>query len=204
MSEPTTLEEAISTRNMARLKQMLASGEHHPDGEKRDGSPLMTATWNADLQAIDILMRHGASPTPAESGDRSLCSPLHYASFRNLEDVALCLLSWGADPQFKNKEGESPLDVINGRVRDGQGSGTVRQCFAHPLHKAAAFGMTEACLRLLEQGHDPQAKNPRRQTALRCAQTGGHNETARAMQAWLARAQADAVLQELGIQHSTI
>jgi len=100
-------------------------------------------------------------------------NPLHSAASHGREEIAELLIAAGADVNFKDGKGRTPLDLADWETEDllrkhGGKYGS--------LHKAAAAGHLENVKELLAAGTDVNAKNDRGWTPLRQAAGSGHKE----------------------------
>ena len=109
----TELFAAIETHDLGRLATLLRGGAdanavkaegpkwlalHAAVDELEDGGPI---------ESLILLLRHGARVDGLES-DRD-ATPLLMAIFRRQPEAVRILLAAGADPNFRDSEGDSPL-----------------------------------------------------------------------------------------------
>ncbi len=74
---------------------------------KKSATPLYMATYNGHRDIVEILLKHKAD---AEAGyDRA--TPLHAAALQGHVEIAKLLLQYGAEPNKKDREGKTPLDI---------------------------------------------------------------------------------------------
>ncbi|XP_053733918.1 ankyrin repeat and SOCS box protein 9-like isoform X2 [Synchiropus splendidus] len=89
---------------------MEALVRHGADVDQRvppSGSPLQVACSHQHLSAAEKLLQLGACVNSAASGD----SPLHIAARLSHQEMLSLLLSHGADPRLRNREGKRPVDL---------------------------------------------------------------------------------------------
>ncbi|KAJ3502692.1 hypothetical protein NMY22_g18503 [Coprinellus aureogranulatus] len=106
------------------------------------GTALRAACNKGELEAVNLLLEHGADPnlTGGHWG-----SALHACACYDYVDCARALLEHGADPNVRNKDGDTPL------------------------HDACTEGYTKVAELLLDFGVDPTIRNNDGETALQQA-----------------------------------
>jgi ankyrin repeat protein len=77
-----------------------------PSKNPMNVNPLQSALANGH-QGIALKLIDGGAPINEPEGG---WTPLHYAAYNNLSEIAQILLERGADPQAKTAEGKTPLD----------------------------------------------------------------------------------------------
>ena len=86
-----------------------------PDSQNYRVTPLSMATSCGWLTAVDYLLEHGADSNAidnsGEQTDLKFISPLEGAVRCGDKNIVLKLLDAGADPERKNKDGKTPLDL---------------------------------------------------------------------------------------------
>jgi uncharacterized protein len=92
--EPTPLQAAVETRNVAITESLLDHGADPNDGTSTRLLPLSEACYRAELRMIDLLVSRGAEVNP--NGD--VASPLDVAATNGRENVVVWLLEHGANP----------------------------------------------------------------------------------------------------------
>ena len=70
-------------------------------------SALVTAAWHGNVDAVQLLLRHGASVAPAAA--RSAAGALHAAASRGSAEATEALLLAGANPLDVDARGSTPL-----------------------------------------------------------------------------------------------
>ncbi|KAJ5721536.1 uncharacterized protein N7483_009470 [Penicillium malachiteum] len=104
------------------------------------------------LEAVKLLIHHGADVTKAIKGPiNDKWTPLHLATCREFEDIALLLLEKGASINAKTKSGSTPLHLT--------------------IH-----GRTAVAQLLLEHGADPKIEDKNGQTPLQKAAANGDED----------------------------
>lgn len=176
--------------SLQRMQWLLA---HGADPEVRDGvadSPVfaLLSRGTAVLPALQLLLRHGASPAGAGGLARFLDACIDDdQGGRHLEDFALDLLARGADPFAPSHAGDPPLALavrlgwqrllqclvahgVDLDASDSRGMGA--------LHLAAALGREPALKWLVRQGASPQMRAADGQTPLGVALSSGRRDLA--------------------------
>jgi peptidoglycan/LPS O-acetylase OafA/YrhL len=74
---------------------------------RRQWTPLLSAALADRGEAVELLIRRGADPSPAAVDGGT---PLHGAAFLGNEKAVAALLAHGAKVNARNKRGETPLD----------------------------------------------------------------------------------------------
>lgn len=103
---------------------------------------LLDGTRRADLPAMRRALLLGASPDARGADGFTPLTSIHTFRDETATDAALLLLSAKADPNGRNKTGQTPL------------------------HLAALFRLERTCRTLLDAGADPEAINPRALTPI--------------------------------------
>ncbi len=102
---------AAEAGDLSAIEQHLANGASvdAPDGEK-GYTPLLFAALADRAEAVELLIKRGADPSPAASDGGT---PLHAAAFVGNEKTVATLVENGAKINAANKRGETPLDNAN-------------------------------------------------------------------------------------------
>jgi ankyrin repeat protein/beta-lactamase regulating signal transducer with metallopeptidase domain len=149
---------------------------------------LIEAAEHGDVEAVRFLLRQGADPNGAVSGDGS---PLIAAAGEGREDVVQLLLEQGADPNLGVRGDGSPLiaaakgghaEVVRLLLRAGADVDQVVPGDENPLIQAAWKGRLEVVRILLDANADPNVRVMERdelRTPLRMARRGGHRDVER-------------------------
>lgn len=103
---------------MATIKVLLSAGYVHSRGVWNEETPLTTAVYQGNEEAVKMLMAAGAPvnsparvPFYSREGDAptGFWAPLHAAASKGDEDMISLLLAAGADPNGRDKKGRTPL-----------------------------------------------------------------------------------------------
>lgn len=98
------LKQAALWNNPKTLEYLLTNGV--PLTKESIIFNLLTKKSRFDYgEVVDILLKHGENPNGSINGTTFLC----LACERNLPKVVESLLKWGAKPDIKNKQGDTPL-----------------------------------------------------------------------------------------------
>jgi ankyrin repeat protein len=106
------------------------------NGDLPDWTPLTAATWQKNVAAVDVLLKHGADPNQR---DKTGGVALHWAvSFLWVQladdnrQIVELLLAHGANPNVRNNSGFTPLDWVKNKLND-----------QHQSDKAIAVGIAD-------------------------------------------------------------
>ncbi|KAL0897570.1 hypothetical protein Bca101_081531 [Brassica carinata] len=95
----------------AKSKGSTSSSNARPDQPQKDyevnGEGLREAIKNGDTAGVKKLLNEGVD---ANYHDKQRMSVLHLAVLFNQTDIALMLMEHGASLDYKNAQGETPLD----------------------------------------------------------------------------------------------
>ena len=179
---------AIYTDNPTLVAHFITEHEQHPDRNH----PLHLAVHHNSSIAAIVLIENGAN---VNLKDQSGNAPLHFAAGRtdtaeNAEMISLLLVG-GADPNIRNRNNWTPLDLAyhGGQIRLTNGkfaSNPRRLAMAalvagggglanpnlqdnngdSPLHLETRAGRKEFVLWLLERGANPDIANDKSETPL--------------------------------------
>ncbi len=173
-----------------RITWLLARGADPEARHGFDDSPVfaLLARGPAAVSALQLLLRHGASPAGVGGLARFLDACVtEDQGARGLEDCTLDLLSRGADPYAPSPAGDPPLALavrlgwqrllerlldhgVDLDARDSRGMSA--------LHLAAALGREAALKRLVMHGASPQVRAADGQTPLGVALSAGRRDLA--------------------------
>ncbi|WP_101927371.1 MULTISPECIES: ankyrin repeat domain-containing protein [Luteimonas] len=182
--------DADAPQSQARIEWLLARGA---DVEVRDesGQTALTRLFDtgpAALPLIQLLLRHGASPSGAGGLARFLAACVRDdQATRALETCALDLLARGADPFAPSPDGDPPLSLavrlgwsrlLEGLIGHGVDLDARDARGMAALHLAAALGRDAALKLLVRHGASPDACAADGQTPLGVALSGGRRDLA--------------------------
>ncbi|TMS08226.1 Tankyrase-1 [Larimichthys crocea] len=167
--------------------------------------PLHNACSYGHYEVAELLVRHGASVNVA---DLWKFTPLHEAAAKGKYEICKLLLKHGADPTKKNRDGNTPLDLVKDGDTDIQDllrgdaallDAAKKGCLARvqklcspdnincrdtqgrnstPLHLAAGYNNLEVAEYLLEHGADVNAQDKGGLIPLHNAASYGHVDIA--------------------------
>jgi len=107
----TPLIYAIDSYSNYRIAEMLIRKGARPDEPPtRAGAALVAAVEQTYEEMIILLFDAGANINAREC-DETRRTPLHYAVHWGYPGVVQLLLSCGADPHVKDRDGQTPLDI---------------------------------------------------------------------------------------------
>ncbi|NOY71622.1 MAG: hypothetical protein GXP14_04485 [Gammaproteobacteria bacterium] len=177
----TALMSAAANGDTVTMIALLNAGANVDDLNNEGESPLFYAVRNGHLEATQILLDHDADPnrknTQAVSASTSGYTPLMYVADHaqdmtdaNWEGLASLLLSKNAQPNLRNKRGESALSIAQRRSDSSlkkilQNAGArMERAYTSlsedaALIKAARMGDIEKIETLIDQGTNPDVKN---------------------------------------------
>ena len=175
--------EACALGDVEALKQLLADDPglartSNPEGDYPGWTGLHTAAQSGQLEAVKLLLRHGADPNAREAGDNTY--PLHWAAANRRLEVVRALLDAGGDPHGIGDVHE--LDAIGWATfyhEPGDAHGDkpevagllVERGARHNIFSALSLGDAELIRRMAEQ--DPKALE-RRTSRFEDGQTALH------------------------------
>lgn len=112
-TKPTTLAEAIVSRDIPTLRDAVSNGAD--PNARVHGTPLLVlAVIAGSIDAVEVLLRGGADPN---ARDRAGRAPLHYAALGAPDadpGLASSLISSGADVDARDSRESTPLDLASG------------------------------------------------------------------------------------------
>ncbi len=156
---PLSLVEAAAAADLSRMRALLAADPAVARGWSEDGwTPLHLAAFFRHSEAVELLL--DLSELEAVSRNAMAVTPLQSALAARAEEIALRLLSAGADP--------------NAAAAD---SGW------RPLHYCAANQLPRAAAKLIAQGADRTLPAPDGRTAVEMAEAAGNGEVAAILRA---------------------
>jgi ankyrin repeat protein len=93
---------------LARLLLQSGSDANCPSRNPLRVAPLHSAVAAGSLPLVELLLSHGAAPSPVEG---SGATPLHSAAGHGSKEMVARLLAAGADPQPRTNDGKTPADI---------------------------------------------------------------------------------------------
>uniref|UniRef100_A0A8C5BYZ4 Poly [ADP-ribose] polymerase n=1 Tax=Gadus morhua TaxID=8049 RepID=A0A8C5BYZ4_GADMO len=203
--QSTPLHFAAGYNRLAVVELLLQHGADVHAKDKGGLAPLHNACSYGHLEVAQRLVRRGAA---VDSPDLWRFTPLHEAAAKGKYDICKLLLQHGADPSRKNRDGNSPLDLVRegdtdiqdllrgdaalldaakkgclGRVRRICSPANVNCRDAQgrhstPLHLAAGYNNMEVAEFLLQQGAEVNAQDRGGLIPLHNAASYGHVDVA--------------------------
>uniref|UniRef100_A0A673N015 Poly [ADP-ribose] polymerase n=1 Tax=Sinocyclocheilus rhinocerous TaxID=307959 RepID=A0A673N015_9TELE len=182
----TPLHFAAGYNRVAVVEYLLDHGADVHAKDKGGLVPLHNACSYGHYEVAELLVRHGASVNVA---DLWKFTPLHEAAAKGKYEICKLLLKHGADPTKKNRDGNTPLDMVKEGDTDIQDllrgdaallDAAKKGCLARvqklcslenincrdtqgrnstPLHLAAGYNNLEVAEYLLEHGADVNAQD---------------------------------------------
>uniref|UniRef100_A0A673JJX9 Poly [ADP-ribose] polymerase n=1 Tax=Sinocyclocheilus rhinocerous TaxID=307959 RepID=A0A673JJX9_9TELE len=182
----TPLHFAAGYNRVAVVEYFLHHGADVHAKDKGGLVPLHNACSYGHYEVAELLVRHGASVNVA---DLWKFTPLHEAAAKGKYEICKLLLKHGADPTKKNRDGNTPLDMVKEGDTDIQDllrgdaallDAAKKGCLARvqklcslenincrdtqgrnstPLHLAAGYNNLEVAEYLLEHGADVNAQD---------------------------------------------
>uniref|UniRef100_A0A3B3QHP8 Poly [ADP-ribose] polymerase n=1 Tax=Paramormyrops kingsleyae TaxID=1676925 RepID=A0A3B3QHP8_9TELE len=182
----TPLHFAAGYNRVAVVDYLLHHGADVHAKDKGGLVPLHNACSYGHYEVAELLVRHGASVNVA---DLWKFTPLHEAAAKGKYEICKLLLKHGADPTKKNRDGNTPLDMVKEGDTDIQDllrgdaallDAAKKGCLARvqklcspenincrdtqgrnstPLHLAAGYNNLEVAEYLLEHGADVNAQD---------------------------------------------
>ena len=152
-----------------------------------DGIPLIDAARNADTAALRLLLNQRVDVN-ATTPDGT--TALHWASYRDDQEIADLLIRAGAKVNAANDLGATPLWVatMNGSaamvrtlLRAGADPSLALLLGETPLMAASRSGNPDVIAQLIDKGANPNARGPRGQTALMWAVAEQHPEVVKVL-----------------------
>ncbi|KAG2465807.1 TNKS1 protein, partial [Polypterus senegalus] len=207
-SNETALHCAVASPHPKRkqVAELLLRKGANVNEKNKDGLvPLHNACSYGHYEVAELLVRHGASVNVA---DLWKFTPLHEAAAKGKYEICKLLLKHGADPTKKNRDGNTPLDMVKEGDTDIQDllrgdaallDAAKKGCLARvqklcspenincrdtqgrnstPLHLAAGYNNLEVAEYLLEHGADVNAQDKGGLIPLHNAASYGHVDIA--------------------------
>ncbi|XP_039606309.1 poly [ADP-ribose] polymerase tankyrase-1 isoform X1 [Polypterus senegalus] len=201
----TPLHFAAGYNRVSVVEYLLHHGADVHAKDKGGLVPLHNACSYGHYEVAELLVRHGASVNVA---DLWKFTPLHEAAAKGKYEICKLLLKHGADPTKKNRDGNTPLDMVKEGDTDIQDllrgdaallDAAKKGCLARvqklcspenincrdtqgrnstPLHLAAGYNNLEVAEYLLEHGADVNAQDKGGLIPLHNAASYGHVDIA--------------------------
>uniref|UniRef100_A0A8C6TZH3 Poly [ADP-ribose] polymerase n=1 Tax=Neogobius melanostomus TaxID=47308 RepID=A0A8C6TZH3_9GOBI len=201
----TPLHFAAGYNRVSVVEYLLHHGADVHAKDKGGLVPLHNACSYGHYEVAELLVRHGASVNVA---DLWKFTPLHEAAAKGKYEICKLLLKHGADPTKKNRDGNTPLDLVKDGDTDIQDllrgdaallDASKKGCLARvqklcspdnincrdtqgrnstPLHLAAGYNNLEVAEYLLEHGADVNAQDKGGLIPLHNAASYGHVDIA--------------------------
>nr|XP_002121662.3 tankyrase-1 [Ciona intestinalis] len=201
----TPIHFAAGYNRVAVVEYLLQHGADVHAKDKGGLVPLHNACSYGHYEVTELLVKHGASVNVA---DLWKFTPLHEAAAKGKYEICKLLLKHGADPHKKNRDGNTPLDLVKEGDLDIQDllrgdvallDAAKKGCLARvqklctpsnincrdqqgrnstPLHLAAGYNNAEVAEYLIEHGADVNAQDKGGLIPLHNASSYGHVEIA--------------------------
>ena len=162
------------------LKMLAAAGASIQSLDANSNSPLDEAVLHDRAQAVQFLIAKGLSANDRNSVDGR--GPLHEACVKGYADLIPILLHAGADPDSKEKSGQSPLDLalayknvnaVKALLDSDRHAGPELASAAAAMENATMRGQVEVVRLLLSSGLDINRPAPGGTTYLHDASLKG-------------------------------
>ncbi|XP_049516904.1 poly [ADP-ribose] polymerase tankyrase-1 [Dermacentor silvarum] len=203
--QSTPLHFAAGYNRVAVVEFLLQHGADVHAKDKGGLVPLHNACSYGHYEVADLLVKHGAS---VNVSDLWKFTPLHEATAKGKYDIVKLLLKHGADPSKKNRDGNTPLDLVkdgdqdvadllkgDAALLDAAKKGNLARVMklvtsenincrdsqgrnSTPLHLAAGYNNLEVAELLLENGADVNAQDKGGLIPLHNASSYGHLDIA--------------------------
>ncbi|XP_070541191.1 poly [ADP-ribose] polymerase tankyrase-2-like [Ptychodera flava] len=201
----TPLHFAAGYNRVAVVEYLLQNGADVHAKDKGGLVPLHNACSYGHYEVTELLVKHGAVVNVA---DLWKFTPLHEAAAKGKYEICKLLLKHGADANKKNRDGNTPLDLVKEGDQDVQDllrgdaallDAAKKGCLARvqklvspenincrdsqgrnstPLHLAAGYNNVEVAELLLENGADVNARDKGGLIPLHNASSYGHVDIA--------------------------
>ena len=169
---------ACLNRNADMLARLLAAGADPNAATAMGETLLMTCVGTAAVEAVRMLLDHGAGNVDAREASYGQTALMRAAAGGNPELVRL-LLAHGADVSARSNTYLLPVSLGNPLDDVGGGAVMVPQRGYTPLLFAARHGRVENARLLLDAGADVNAAAPTGESALVVASFSGQGRVAR-------------------------
>ncbi|XP_064833770.1 poly [ADP-ribose] polymerase tankyrase-1 isoform X5 [Oncorhynchus masou masou] len=170
----TPLHFAAGYNRVAVVEYLLHHGADVHAKDKGGLVPLHNACSYGHYEVAELLVRHGASVNVA---DLWKFTPLHEAAAKGKYEICKLLLKHGADPTKKNRDGNTPLDMVKEGDTDIQDLLRGDAALLDAAKKGCLARVQKLCSPENINCRDTQGRNS---TPLHLAGETGHQDIARA------------------------
>ncbi|XP_040563425.1 poly [ADP-ribose] polymerase tankyrase-2 [Lepeophtheirus salmonis] len=201
----TPLHFASGYNRVGVVEFLLSNGADVHAKDKGGLVPLHNACSYGHFEVTELLVKHGAS---VNVSDLWKFTPLHEASAKGKYEIVKLLLKYGADPTKKNRDGHTPIDLVDegdqdvmdllkgdSALLDAAKKGNLTRVQkllttdnincrdsqgrnSTPLHLAAGYNNLEVAYFLLQSGADVNAQDKGGLIPLHNASSYGHLDIA--------------------------
>ncbi len=106
----TPLHVACKFNSKDLIEKLIKKGADINKNNKKGNTPLMITVKNGYVESTELLLKHNADINKLETSTGN--TTLHLAAKGNRINVALLLITKGADIYKKNNDGKTPIDII--------------------------------------------------------------------------------------------
>ena len=184
-----TLHDAAERNDTAAMAALIAGGADVDAGDYRGITPLHRAAHYNSYEATELLLEHGAGLDPIAESEGIRYTPLVTAVAAGSVEVAVFLISRGAEPDMPPSEGGITLlhmaadsndpRTASALVAAGLDPNAQTAKGSTPLHVAAREAAHETAALLLDAGAEPDARDDIQRTPLHYAACQRTPETGR-------------------------
>ncbi|KAI4212329.1 MAG: hypothetical protein LQ351_004899 [Letrouitia transgressa] len=188
-SGKTALDWALENGHLSVVDVLWQAKKNDPSNYIMRGNYLKRAARKGDVKMVAYWLKQGEEIDSHDSDDKR--TALHFAAMRGRKDVALMLLESGADPDFRDRNGSTPIqsaafwfheNLVLALVRSGkfdlsQADNRKRTL----LHLVALRGFSELVPTLLKMHANPMAQDNRGHTPLHMATINNRTKAAQSL-----------------------